>query len=74
MTATIYCEKESQKGIIIGKGGAMLKKIGTFARADMEKFFGCRINLKLWVRVREDWRNRESALRALGYDRSQLKP
>jgi GTP-binding protein Era len=74
VTATIYCEKESQKGIIIGKGGAMLKKIGTFARADMEKFFGCRINLKLWVRVREDWRNRESALRALGYDRSQLKP
>ncbi len=72
VSATIYCERESHKGIIIGKGGATLKRIGTFAREDMEKFFGCRINLKLWVRVSEHWRDRESALRTLGYDRSQL--
>ncbi len=70
IAATIYCEKDSHKGIIIGKGGAMLKKIGTYARGDMEKFFGCKINLKLWVKVREDWRNRDAALRAFGYDSS----
>lgn len=66
--ATIYCEKPSHKGIIIGKGGSMLKKIGTYARSDMEKFFGCRINLTIWVKVKEDWRNRDSILRSLGYD------
>lgn len=66
--ATIYCEKASHKGIIIGKGGSMLKKIGTYARSDMEKFFGCRINLTIWVKVKEDWRNRDSILRSLGYD------
>lgn len=72
VTATVYCEKESHKGIIIGKGGAMLKKIGTYAREDMEKFFGCKINLKLWVKVREDWRNRQAALRSFGYDGSDF--
>ncbi len=66
--ATIYCEKASHKGIIIGKGGSMLKKIGSYARADMEKFFGCKINLTVWVKVKEDWRNREGLLRSLGYD------
>ncbi len=66
--ATIFCERNSHKGIIIGKGGAMLKKIGSYARSDMEKFFGCRINLKIWVKVKEDWRNRENILRSLGYD------
>ncbi len=66
--ATIYCERDSHKGIIIGKGGAMLKKIGSYARQDMEKFFGCKVNLKVWVKVKEDWRNRESILRSLGYD------
>jgi GTP-binding protein Era len=70
--ATIYCEKESHKGIIIGKNGAMLKKVGTYAREDMERFFGCKVNLKLWVKVKEDWRNREAALRALGYDSSDF--
>lgn len=70
--ATIYCEKESHKGIIIGKNGAMLKKVGTYAREDMEKFFGCKINLKVWVKVKEDWRNREAALRAFGYDSSNF--
>ncbi len=72
VSATIYCEKESHKAIIIGKDGSMLKKAGTYAREDMERFFGCRINLKLWVRVREDWRNREAALRAFGYDSSDF--
>lgn len=72
ISATIYCEKTSHKGIIIGKNGLMLKKIGTYAREDMEKFFGCKINLKLWVKVKEDWRNSQSALRSLGYDASDF--
>lgn len=72
MDAAIYCEKSSHKGIIIGKGGSMLKKIGSYARQDMEKFFGCKINLQLWVKVKEDWRNRESVLRSLGYDSSDF--
>lgn len=66
--AVIYCEKESHKGIIIGKGGAMLKKIGTLAREDIERLLGTRVNLRLWVKVKEDWRNRESILKTLGYD------
>lgn len=66
--ATIFCERESHKGIIIGKNGSMLKKVGTYAREDMEKFFGCRINLQLWVKVKEGWRNSEAVLRSLGYD------
>ena len=70
--ATIYCEKDNHKAIIIGKGGAMLKKIGSYARADMERFFGCKINLKLWVKVKEDWRNREAILRSLGYDKTDF--
>ena len=65
--ATIYCEKESHKGIIIGKGGAMLKKIGSFARADLEKFLEIRINLKLWVKVTPDWRNKAGGLKRFGY-------
>lgn len=70
--ATVYCERSSHKGIIIGKGGSMLKKIGSYARQDMEKFFGCKINLKIWVKVKEDWRNRENILRSLGYDNSDF--
>lgn len=70
--ATIYTEKESHKGIIIGKKGAMLKKVGTHAREDMESFFQCKINLNLWVKVKEDWRNREGILRTLGYDSSNF--
>lgn len=66
--AIIYCEKESHKGIIIGKKGEMLKKISTRARQDMEKFFGCRINLQCWVKVKEDWRNREGFIRNFGLD------
>ena len=70
--ATIYCERSSHKGIIIGKGGSMLKKIGTYARQDMENFFDCKINLTLWVKVKEDWRNREGILRSLGYDENNF--
>ena len=70
--ATVYCERDSHKGIIIGKGGSMLKKIGSYARQDMEKFFGCKINLKIWVKVKEDWRNRENILRSLGYDNNDF--
>lgn len=72
ISATIYCEKESHKGIIIGKDGVMLKKAGTYARGDMERFFGCRINLKLWVKVKEGWRNREATLRAFGFNSSDF--
>lgn len=71
--ATIFCERDSHKGIIIGKGGTMLRRVGTYAREDMEKFFGCKINLQLWVKVKEDWRNREDLLRSLGYDSSDLR-
>ena len=66
--AVIYCERDSHKGIIIGKGGAMLKKIGTLARTDIEEYFGCKCNLKLWVKVKEDWRNREGLIRSFGFD------
>ena len=66
--ATIYCEKDSHKGIIIGKGGEMLKKISTRARIDMEGFFGCKINLQCWVKVKEGWRNREGIIHNFGLD------
>lgn len=66
--ATVYCEKDSHKGILIGKGGAMLKKIGTSARRDIEEFFGCKTNLKLWIKVKEDWRNRGGIIHSLGLD------
>lgn len=70
--ATIYCERDTHKGILIGKGGAMLKKIGSKAREDMERFFGCRINLRLWVKVKEDWRQRPGVLTSLGFDPKDL--
>ena len=62
----IICEKQSHKGMIIGKNGAMLKKIGSIARAEMEDYFESKVNMKLWVKVKEDWRNRESAIADLG--------
>ncbi len=65
--ATILVERESQKGIIIGHGGSMLKRIGTLARADIAKFFDKRIDLRLFVKVEADWRNRENKLRQFGY-------
>ena len=61
--ATIYCLRESHKGIIIGKNGSMLKKIGTYARQDLEKMLGIKINLKIWVKVKEDWINNEKILK-----------
>ena len=72
LDCTIYTEKDNHKGIIIGKGGAMLKKIGTQARIDMERFFGCKINLQLWVKVKEDWRLRPNVLHTLGFDPSDF--
>ena len=66
--ATIICEKDSHKGIIIGKGGAMLKRIGIMARRDIEKFFGIRATVKLWVKVKEDWRNRQGLIHTFGLD------
>ncbi len=65
--ATIYVERESQKGIVIGKSGALLKEVGTLARQDIERLLGSPVFLQLWVKVRRDWRDRESALRELGY-------
>ena len=62
----IICERQSHKGMIIGKNGAMLKKIGSIARAEMEDYFDSKVNMKLWVKVKEDWRNRESAIADLG--------
>ena len=66
--ANVYCEKESHKSIIIGKQGSMLRTIGTQARIDIERLLGTKVMLKLWVKVREDWRNRAGDLRALGYE------
>ncbi len=66
--ATIYCEREAHKGIIIGKHGAMLQTIGSEARADIEQLLGMHVNLKLWVKVRPDWRNRMDDLKTLGYN------
>ena len=73
ISATIYCERESHKGILIGKRGAMLKQIGTLARQDLEDFFQCKINLQLWVKVKEDWRNRDGLLRSFGYDQNAFE-
>ena len=67
INATIFCEKQSHKGMIIGKEGTVLKKVGTLARRDIEYLLDCRVNLKLWVKVKEDWRNRDGALREMGY-------
>ena len=66
--ATIYCERDAHKGIIIGKRGAMLQQIGTEARHDIENLLDLHVNLKLWVKIRPDWRNRMDDLRNLGYE------
>ena len=65
--AVIWVERDSQKAIVIGKGGARLRSIGTKAREQMEKLFGRKVFLETWVRVRQGWSNDEAALRALGY-------
>ena len=66
--ATIYCEREGHKGIIIGRQGSMLKRIGSEARRDMEWLLGTRVNLLLWVKVKNDWRNSTSVMKELGYE------
>ena len=66
--ATIYCEKESHKGIIIGKGGKMLKEIGKAAREDIESLLGSQVNLQIWVKVEKNWREKEGKLRYFGYN------
>ena len=70
--ATIICEKESHKGIIIGKGGAMIKKIGSAARYEIEKLVEMRVNLNLWIKVRKDWRDSDILLKNIGYDRKEI--
>lgn len=65
--ANIFCEKESHKGIVIGKRGAMLKEVATEARREMEALFGVKVNLQCWVKVKEDWRNRQGLLHGFGY-------
>ena len=66
--ASIICERESHKLIIIGKNGSMLKKIGTAAREDIEKMLECKVSLKLWVKVRKDWKDNELQMKSFGYD------
>ena len=67
--ATIVCERSSHKGIVIGKQGSMLKKIGTDARRDIEALLDCRVNLKLWVKVKKDWRDSDFLIKNFGYDK-----
>lgn len=69
INATIYCERKSHKGIIIGKAGRKLKGIGKSSREDIEKLLGSKVYLELWVKVKEDWRNSENTLRTFGYDK-----
>ena len=70
--ATVVCERESHKAIIIGKGGSMLKRIGTSARRDIEELTGMQVNLKLWVKVRDSWRDSDIQMKNFGYDKNKL--
>lgn len=70
--ATIVCERDSHKGIVIGKGGAMLKKIGTNARYEMEQLLESKVNLKLFVKVRKDWRDSDSMIKNFGYNKDEI--
>ena len=71
--ATICCERESHKGIIIGKNGLMLKKIGSTARFEIERLLECQVNLKLWVKVKKDWRDSDFLLKNFGYQENNKK-
>lgn len=71
VAANIYVERDSQKGIIIGKQGSMLQAVGTAARMDIEALLGSRVHLELWVKVRKDWRNKDNDLKMLGYEREK---
>ena len=70
--ATIVCERDSHKGIIIGKGGSRLKKIGSNARYEMERLLDTQVNLKLWVKVRKDWRDSELMMKNFGYNKDDI--
>ena len=70
--AEIFCEKQSHKGIIVGKNGETLKRIGSYAREDMEAFFGVQVYLNLWVKVKENWRDSDFSLQNFGYDKKEL--
>ena len=72
ISADIYCEKASHKGIIIGKNGEMLKRIGSYARADIEKMTDQKVFLQLWVKVKDDWRNSDKMLKNFGYDNEDI--
>jgi len=72
ITATIVCEKDSHKAIIIGKGGSMLKKIGSLARPDIEDMLECKVYLELWVKVRKDWRESDLLMKNFGYDKKDI--
>ncbi len=71
--ATVICERDSHKGIVIGKGGAMLKRIGSSARKDIEELVGCQVNLQLFVKVRRDWRDDKQQMKNFGYDVRNIK-
>ena len=70
--ATIVCEQDSHKGIIIGKGGAMLKKIGSAARYEIERMLDAKVNLRLWVKVKKDWRDSDFLIKNFGYDKKEV--
>ena len=70
--ATIICERDSHKGIIIGKQGAMLKKIGSAARFEIERMLEMKVNLKLWVKVKKDWRDSDYLIKNFGYDKKEI--
>ncbi len=70
--ATLICERDSHKGIIIGKGGSMIKKIGSAARYEIEDLLESKVNLKLWIKVKKDWRDSDILLKNFGYDRKEL--
>lgn len=72
INAVIICERDTHKGIIIGKQGNMIKKIGTQARQDIESLLACKVNLKIWVKVKKDWRNSDYLIKNFGYDRRDL--
>ena len=72
ISATIVCEKESHKGIIIGKQGVMLKKIGSAARYEIEQMLECKVNLQLWVKVKKDWRESDFLIKNFGYDKKEI--
>mgnify|MGYP002224218143 FL=1 len=70
--ATIVCERESHKGVVIGKGGSMLKKIGTAARIEIENLMDAKVNLQLWVKVRREWRDSELYMKNYGYNQKEI--